>query len=1238
MEVELQQLPATFTGTANYVSGYVSSGTRVQTPTATGLAAGNYGWRYRVVDSAGVSSNWVTNGNPDFMVQAVNQVTLTLYVDSGSVGGPVLAGALVTGSDAAGTTFKQTTGSGGYVTITGTPGIWQFTASDSGYNTSSWSENINATKTLYAYLAPNTAYYSVTTSSSPANGGGTGGGGTFSAGSSVTATATPNAGYTFANWTENGTVVSSSASYAFTLNGNRNLVANFTVSGASSLVFGFDSSAIQQQDAINWPAVASGNVQYNGQSYPVSFVILRASKGNADVDNCRFKDPDFTARATAATNAGLIVGAYHVAGIADSATGDSYSAVSEADFFASVAGSWIKSGNMRPFLDVEDDPAGSTCDTQRSTYSGLVNWVDQWMAEVVRLTGVTPIIYCNGSFTSILQSLSSKYELWIAKPGTDPSASPGMAPWNVDLVQYGWNGTISGVDTTVDMDVFQGTQAEFQSRLLISGTPPPQPTLTGPPPGSTLTSCTATFQWSGEADVTNYFLYVGRSLGTNNIYDSQGLNTSDVVSDLPGDGSTVYVRLWWATASAGWKYADYTYTAPSGGCGTPAITSPPPGSTLTSSTATFQWSSGTGVTNYYLYVGKSVGTNDIYDSNGGLNLSSTVTDLPTDGSKLYVRLWWVAADGAWHYVDYTYTAFTAVNYTVATSSSPASGGTTAGGGTFAAGRSVTVTATANGGYSFANWTENGAVVSSSASYTFTLSGKRNLVANFAVVDYTVGTSSSPASGGGTAGSGTFAAGTSVTVTATGNGSYAFANWTENGAVVSSSASYTFTLSGNRNLVANFTLVNYTVATSSSPASGGTTTGGGTLPAGSSVTVTATPNGSYAFANWTENGAVVSSSPSYTFTLSGNRTLVANFAPVTYIVGVSASPSGAGTAAGGGTFAAGSSVTVTASANTGYQFANWTEGTSVASSSSRYTFTLSGNRTLVANFTQPALADPADTNGDFRIVINEVTGYGAAWKRGDSWPNPPNPIPIDYVTRAGYLWKNGECYGYDSTQSPPLCWVSKPCGNVVIGQDGNSAAASPHAALVRDVALSLVTNSLVTRATTGGTVSLIVQPDDSVSAYAVEESLPVGITPYDIEGDGSWDPVARQVKWGPYLDNTPRTLSYRVGGIAGLYEVAGVASYDGQSVAVIGQANVDLESSLRIAAPVLSPSDGGLVLTFPTQPDRAYYVEVSTDLSEGHWQVAAGPLAGNGQCLSWKAPAGRPGGAAASRFYRVRMAP
>jgi Peptidase family M23/Divergent InlB B-repeat domain/CARDB len=75
-------------------------------------------------------------------------------------------------------------------------------------------------------------------------------------------------------------------------------------------------------------------------------------------------------------------------------------------------------------------------------------------------------------------------------------------------------------------------------------------------------------------------------------------------------------------------------------------------------------------------------------------------------------------------------------YTVAVSASPSAGGTVSGDGTFAAGSSRTVTATANSGYSFANWTENGGVVSSSASYSFTLNAARNLVANFSMASST----------------------------------------------------------------------------------------------------------------------------------------------------------------------------------------------------------------------------------------------------------------------------------------------------------------------------------------------------------------------------------------------------------------------------------------------------------------------------------------------------------------------
>jgi hypothetical protein len=65
--------------------------------------------------------------------------------------------------------------------------------------------------------------------------------------------------------------------------------------------------------------------------------------------------------------------------------------------------------------------------------------------------------------------------------------------------------------------------------------------------------------------------------------------------------------------------------------------------------------------------------------------------------------------------------------------------------------------------------------------------------------------------------------------------------------------------------------------------------------------------------------------------------------------------------------------------------------------------------------------PADANSDFRLVIGEVTGYGAAWKKGNTWTVAPLPIPIGYVTRAGYLWRLGETYRRDAGDGP-LCWL------------------------------------------------------------------------------------------------------------------------------------------------------------------------------------------------------------------------
>jgi len=220
-----------------------------------------------------------------------------------------------------------------------------------------------------------------------------------------------------------------------------------------------------------------------------------------------------------------------------------------------------------------------------------------------------------------------------------------------------------------------------------------------------------------------------------------------------------------------------------------------------------------------------------------------------------------------------------VQYTVALSSNPTAGGSTSGGGLFDAGVSVTAVATPNSGYTFTNWTENGIIVSNLASFTFIVNSNRNLVANFSTDQLTVALSSNPVLGGSTTGGGLFNSGASVTVTATPNAGYSFSNWTEGGVIVSPLSSYTFVVSANRTLVANFTAIQYTVAVSSNPLAGGNTNGSGLYNAGASVTVTATANAGYSFNKWTEGGIQVSTSANYTFVVNNNRTLVANFAIV-----------------------------------------------------------------------------------------------------------------------------------------------------------------------------------------------------------------------------------------------------------------------------------------------------------------------------------------------------------------------
>ena len=337
------------------------------------------------------------------------------------------------------------------------------------------------------------------------------------------------------------------------------------------------------------------------------------------------------------------------------------------------------------------------------------------------------------------------------------------------------------------------------------------------------------------------------------------------------------------------------------------------------------------------------------------------------------------------------------NKAITTSALPADGGTTSGDGAYALGATATVIARTNSGYKFSKWVVNGVAVSTSRTNTFTVTGDRALVAKFKPV-YSIVVSAEPANGGAVEADPTYEPGDLAKLKAQPNSGYCFLNWTQNGVQVSTDPNYQFNVTGNRTLVGHFAFGRM-INANGYPANGGTVTGGGVYQIGASVTVVAGSKPGYAFVEWSENNLQVSTSQSYTFTCATNRTLIASFAAANtgFTVVVSASPIAGGTVSGGGSgLTNGSNATVIASPNSGYDFMNWTEGALEVSTSPTYTFTVTNSRTLVANFS-PVSGNPVITAIAAPISGGTILGAGT-YTSGD-WVN------LSAALEPGYAFVN-----------------------------------------------------------------------------------------------------------------------------------------------------------------------------------------------------------------------------------------
>ncbi|WP_299135773.1 InlB B-repeat-containing protein [uncultured Tenacibaculum sp.] len=361
--------------------------------------------------------------------------------------------------------------------------------------------------------------------------------------------------------------------------------------------------------------------------------------------------------------------------------------------------------------------------------------------------------------------------------------------------------------------------------------------------------------------------------------------------------------------------------------------------------------------------------------------------------------------GAYEYGASTYIPrkliINAVGGTVATNPNPTNG-------TYNDGDSVVLTATPNAGYQFDGW--SGDASGTTNPVTVVMNADKTVTATFSKIQRTltinatngtVTTNPNPISG-------TYNEGTSVVLTATPNTGYQFDGWS--GDASGTTNPVTVVMNADKTVTATFSKIQRTltinatngaVSTNPNPTSG-------MYDDGTSVMLTATPNTGYQFDGW--SGDASGTTNPLTVVMSANKTVTATFSKIQRTLTINASNGTVTTNPNptSGTYDDGTSVMLTATPNTGYQFDGWSGD--VSGTTNPVTVVMNADKTVTATFSKiqriltinatngAVSTNPNPTNGKYddgtSVVLTVIPNAGYQF---DGWSGDAsgttNPVTV-----------------------------------------------------------------------------------------------------------------------------------------------------------------------------------------------------------------------------------------------------
>ena len=842
-------------------------------------------------------------------------------------------------------------------------------AENEGYTFINWTKNgveVSTNLTISFVVTEAASYvanfslnsYEITATANPSIGGTITGAGTYYHFGTCTLTATESEGYTFVNWTKNDTVVSTSATYSFTVTEAANFVANFSLNSyeitaaanptAGGTITGagiynhFETCTLTATENegytfVNW----TKNGEEVSTNITISFVVTEAA---SYVANFSLNSYEITAMANPDAG-GTVTGAgtyNHFDTCTLTATAsEGYTFINWTkndtvvstsltySFMVTEAASLVANFSLNSYeITVAANPtaggsvagAGTynhfeTCNLTATENEGytFINWTKN--GEVVS-TSASYSFTVNGAGSYVANFQLNSYEITAMANPTAAGTITGAGTYNhfetctlsvtsnPGYTFLYWSKDGEQVSTNTSISFVVTEPASYVAVFEINGY-----------------EITATVNPSESGTVSGTGVYIYESLATLTATANEGYTFVNwTKNDTVVSTSTVYSFTVTDHAAFVANFSLNSYEIS-------ATANPTAGGTIT----------GAGTYNHFETCTLTATENEGY----------TFINWTKDGEEVAnTPVFSFTVTEAASYIAH----FSLNSYEITATANPDAGGTVAGAGTYNHFETCTLTATENEGYTFANWTRNDTVVSTSATYSFTVTGAADYVANFSLNSYEITVAANPTSGGSVTGAGTYNHFETCNLTATENEGYTFINWTKNGSVVSTNATYSFTVTGAASFVANFIPDFYTITVMANPSSGGTVTGGGDHLNGSTCTITATPHTGYTFINWTKDGVVVSTNTSYSFTVTENATYVAHFNHNSYEITATADPTEGGTVTGAGTYYHGSTCTLVATANTGYTFVRWTKDGVTVSTNTSFSFTVTEEASYVAHFT------------------------------------------------------------------------------------------------------------------------------------------------------------------------------------------------------------------------------------------------------------------------------------------------